>query len=85
MKNDVKSPTPVPLRLRLPDAARHLGVSPRSLADRGWRMRRGIPCFKIGKAVVFDAAALDRWLRRHQERPLRALEDPRDGEKGGER
>lgn len=48
-------------------------------------MRHGIPCFRVGKAVVFDAAALDRWLARHAERPIRPLpEDPR-GENGGER
>lgn len=71
-------------RLRLAAAAAYLGVSPRSLADRGWRRKHGIPCFKIGAAVIFDVAALDRWLARHAERPLRALDDPRDG-KGGER
>lgn len=71
-------------RLRLADAARYLGVSPRSLADRGWRRRHGIPYFKIGAAVIFDVTALDRWLARHAERPLRALEYPHDG-KGGER
>lgn len=70
-------------RLRLPDAARYLGISPRSLADRGWRQRHGIPCFRVGRALVFDVAALDRWLARHAERPLRTLECLRDKE-GGE-
>jgi hypothetical protein len=55
-------------RLRLREAAEYLAVSPRSLADRGWRLKHGIPCFRVGKAVVFDATALDRWLARHQER-----------------
>jgi flavin-dependent dehydrogenase len=55
-------------RLRLKEAAAYLAVSPRSLADRGWRLRLGIPCFKIGSALVFDRAALDRWLAKHQER-----------------
>jgi hypothetical protein len=55
-------------RLRLREAAEYLAVSPRSLADRGWRLKHGIPCFRVGKAVVFDAAALDGWLARHQER-----------------
>ena len=55
-------------RLRLKEAAAYLAVSPRSLADRGWRLKHGIPCFRVGKAVVFDATALDRWLARHQER-----------------
>lgn len=71
-------------RLRLLDAAHYLGVSPRSLADRGWRRKHGIPCFKVGRAVVFDVAALDRWLTRRAERPLPALEYPQD-EEGGAR
>lgn len=74
-----------PPRLRVRGAAAFLGVSPRSLASRGWRIKHGIPTLRVGRAVVFDAAALDHWLRRHQERPIRALEDPADGENGGER
>ncbi len=73
--------TTILARLRLAAAAAHLGISKRSLADRSWRRKHGIPCFRIGKAVVFDAAALDRWLARHAERPVRAFEDP-DGEGG---
>ena len=58
------------LRLRLPDAAKYLGVSARSLASKPWRERLRIPCFYIGRAVVFDQAELDRWL----------AEQPRRGE-----
>jgi len=63
----------LPPRLRLRQAAAHLGISPRSLADRGWRLKHGIPTLKVGRAVVFDRAALDAWLRRHAERPLREI------------
>ncbi len=70
-------------RLRIPDAALYLGISPRSLADRGWRLKHGIPAIKVGRAVVFDQATLDRWLSRHAERRLHTPEDPRDGENGG--
>lgn len=70
-------------RIRLPEAAGLLGVSRRSLSDRGWRRKHGIPSFKVGRAVVFDRAALDAWLRRHAERPLREAA-PADAE-GGER
>lgn len=63
--------TDSPVRLRVKEAAAYLAVSPRSLADRGWRLRLGIPTFKVGSALVFDRAALDRWLARHQERSLR--------------
>ncbi len=51
-------------RLRVPDAAPYLGVSPRSLANTNWRRKLGIPFFRIGRAVVFDRAALDEWLLR---------------------
>ena len=57
-----------PPRLRLHDAAAYIGVSRRSLADRGWRRRHSIPSIKIGRAVVFDRAELDRWLANHKER-----------------
>ncbi len=55
-------------RLRLHAAARYLGVSPKSLADRGWRRKHAIPSLKLGRAVVYDRADLDRWLARHRER-----------------
>ncbi len=59
-----------PPRLRLPEAARYIGVAPRSLADRAWRRRHGLDraTIKIGRLVVFDRATLDAWLRRHTER-----------------
>ncbi len=66
--NTIPQDPTLPLRLRLQQAAEYLAVSPRSLADRGWRLRLGIPCYKIGSSVVFDRVALDRWLAKHQER-----------------
>jgi len=65
MLNDIAKD---PARFRVRDAARFLGVSHRSLADRGWRLRLGIPTLRVGRAVVFDRNALETWLRRHQER-----------------
>ncbi len=61
-------PPSLPPRLRLKAAAEYVGLSPKSLGDRGWRRRHGIPCLKIGRAVVFDRADLDRWLAKHKER-----------------
>ena len=58
-------------RFRVGAAAEYLGVSPRSLGSRGWRLRLGIPCYKVGSALVFDRVALDRWLAKHQERSIR--------------
>lgn len=54
-------------RLRLPEAAKFLGVSARSLASKPWRERLQIPCFYIGRAVIFDPVALDRWIAEHQQ------------------
>jgi len=58
-------------RLTVAEAAAYLAVSPRSLSDRGWRYRMGIPTLKLGRSVRFDRAALDRWLQRQQERRSR--------------
>ncbi len=66
-------------RFRIPQAAAYLGISPKSLADRGWRLRNGIPCSRIGRAVVFDPNQLDAWLARHRERPLRSYRDDEEG------
>ncbi len=55
-------------RLRTKDVARYVGVSPRSLASRGWRLKHAIPAYRVGRALVFDTAALDHWLAKHVER-----------------
>jgi hypothetical protein len=62
-------------RLRTKDAARYVGVSPRSLASRGWRLKHGLPTIRIGRALVFDSEALDRWLAKHAERRVRGIEE----------
>lgn len=53
-------------RLRLEDAARIIGCSPRSLGNTEWRQRIGVPYFKIGSMVVFDRQELDAWVRSHR-------------------
>lgn len=53
-------------RLRLEDAARMIGCSPRSLGNPDWRQRIGVPHFKIGSMVVFDRQELDAWVRAHR-------------------
>ena len=57
----------MPPRLRVKPASDYIGVSHRSLASRDWRKKRNIPAIKIGRAVVFDRDALDRWLAKHTE------------------
>lgn len=74
-------------RLRVRTAADYLGLSWRSLSDRVWRLKHGIPAMKVGRALLFDRAQLDAWLLRHQERPIRAMstpEDPDQGRNGGD-
>jgi len=36
-----------------------------------------VPAFRIGRALVFDTEALDRWLAKHAERSIRTLSDTR--------
>ena len=66
----LKQHTPIPPRcLRAPDAAPCIGVSPRTLASRSWRIRNRVPALRVGMCVVYDPVALLRWLRSHPERP----------------
>ncbi len=69
--NDPEIPPPAAL-LRLWWAARHLGLSARSLGDARWRAKHGIPCLHIGRTLVFDVGELDRWLAdaRHRRGPI---------------
>ena len=69
-------------RFRVGPAAEYLGVSPRSLASRGWRLKHGITAIKIGRAIVFDQGTLDAYLSRHRERAFRQDEDA-DRKNGG--
>jgi excisionase family DNA binding protein len=57
-------------RLRLPEAAEYLGITRRTLASNGWRIKHRIPTIAIGRALIFDTAALDRWLAQHVQRPV---------------
>jgi len=59
--------------LTIQEAAEYLGLSPRSLAGRGWRMKNRLPAIKVGRSVRFDKEALDRWIDRHRERVPRAF------------
>ena len=58
-------------RFRLRQAAAYVGIAPRSLSDRSWRFKHGIPAIRVGRALIFDADALDRWLTKHTERRVR--------------
>ena len=48
-------------KIRRPEAAAYIGVSPRTLEQLA--VTGGGPAFyKIGRAVVYDTAELDQWL-----------------------
>jgi excisionase family DNA binding protein len=57
-------PTPTPtvpcLAMRPKQAAQALGLSPRKL----WELTasKQIPCIRLGKAILYPTAALERWL-----------------------
>jgi DNA-binding transcriptional MerR regulator len=61
--------TQSPLALRPRDAARMLGVSPRTLW--GWTRDKLIPCVRVGtgkrKTVLYSVADLRAWLARQAE------------------
>ena len=61
--------TPSPLALRPRDAARMLGVSPRTLW--GWTRAGLVPCARVGtgrrKTVLYSVADLRAWLARQAE------------------
>jgi len=68
----MSDPTPTPegravpvLALRPPEAAQALGISERLLWDM---TKRGeVPHLRLGRAVVYPVAALDRWLAERAE------------------
>jgi len=57
-----------PERIKVREAAKVLGVSPYSLADRRWRRKHAIPASRIGKALVFDVRQLEAYLVARRER-----------------
>jgi excisionase family DNA binding protein len=62
-------------RMRVPEAAAFLGVPRRSLEDVRWRKRNSVPVIRIGRSVLFDERALERYLRLHRDRLSYALLD----------
>jgi hypothetical protein len=54
--------------LTVAQAAARLGVSPRSLADKRWRVRVGLAATKIGRRVGFRDEDIARLIARGRER-----------------
>ncbi len=60
-RNDCEQPTQPDACLSNDEAARYIGVSPKTLPD--WRVDgRSPPWIKAGRRVVYRRVDLDRWL-----------------------
>lgn len=53
--------------LSVEEAAQRLGVSPRSLADKRFRARLGLPGVKISRRVGFAEGDIERLIREGRE------------------
>ena len=51
------------------EAARFLGCSPATLNADRCRRRWGVPFLRLGRRIVYDAAALRAWLEAQQAAP----------------
>jgi predicted site-specific integrase-resolvase len=64
-----KNLNPSPLALRPRDAAKMLGVSPRTLW--GWTKDKLVPCVRVGtgkrQVILYPVADLQAWLTRQAE------------------
>jgi hypothetical protein len=54
--------------LKKEEAAKRLGVSAKSLDTPRFRLRIGVPVVRIGSAVRFDEADIEKLIRRSKER-----------------
>ena len=54
--------------LNIDEAARLLSISPRSLADRRYRLRLGLAARKIGRRIIFLEEDILKLLERGKER-----------------
>lgn len=51
------------------EAAQRLGISPRSLLDKRFRLRTGLPAIKIGmRRIGFDERDIERMIEKGRER-----------------
>jgi hypothetical protein len=53
--------------LTLEDTAQRLGVSPRSLADKRYRARIGLPGTKVGRRIAFNEGDVAQLIERCRE------------------
>jgi excisionase family DNA binding protein len=67
--NDAKTAVSKPIALRPKEAAKALGIGERLLWER--TNRGEIPHVRIGRAVVYPVAELERWLAEQSSRATR--------------
>jgi predicted DNA-binding transcriptional regulator AlpA len=66
-------------RLRTPEAARYVGLAPATLIRK--RCQGGGPVYtKLGRAVIYERAMLDRWIADHGTRRNTSDAPRADGE-----
>ena len=49
------------------EACAILGVSLRSLVDKRYRRRIGLPCIKIGRRIMFDSSEVEKLIQKNRE------------------
>jgi hypothetical protein len=54
--------------ITLEDAAMRLGLSPRSLADKRFRIRLGLPGIKLGRRLGFDEGDVEQLIAHGREK-----------------
>jgi len=60
--------------MSLLDTADYIGISRYTLAKYAREGR--VPALKVGRRVLFDRDAIDRWLRHHELRPVGTVSTP---------
>ena len=65
---DASGTTPSRLALRPKEAARAIGIGERKLWEITADQTSGIPHARLGKAVVYPVAELERWLAEQAQR-----------------
>ncbi len=62
-----------PIALRPVDAARRLGISPRTLWN--WTRAGIVPCLKVGRVTLYPAAGLEAWVASQTAAPPKSSAD----------
>jgi excisionase family DNA binding protein len=66
--------------ITIEEASKRLTLSPRSLVDKRFRARLGLPGIKVGRKMCFNVEDIDAFIRRNREQlpAFPAQETPHD-------